>query len=87
MSQDNNTSKSIKYKHLTESDRFKIEILTKEGLKAREIDIRMKKGTRTIEREISKGLIIGINSDLTDRGAYCVDAGERIYEENGKNKG
>ena len=46
MSQDNNTADSRKYKHLTTRERYKIEILTKEGLKPFEIAQRMEKGIR-----------------------------------------
>jgi len=53
MGQDNNTTKSTRYKHLTERNRYKIEILLKEKLKPLEIAQRMKKGMRTIEREIA----------------------------------
>jgi IS30 family transposase len=87
MSQDNNTIKLRKYKHLTERERYRIEILLKEKLKPFEIAQRMGKGTRTIEREISKGTLILLNYDLTYRKEYCADAGQRIYEENSKNKG
>ena len=87
MSQDNNTVKSIKYKHLTERNRYKIEILLKENLKPYEIAQRMGKGTRTIEREKANGTLMLLNSDLTYREEYCADVGQRIYEENAKNKG
>ena len=87
MGQDNNTAKSVKYKHLTERDRYKIEILLKEKLKPHEIAQRMKKGTRTIEREIVKGTVRLLNSDLSYRKEYCADSGQRVYKENSKNKG
>jgi IS30 family transposase len=76
-----------KFKHLTEKDRYKIEILLKEKLKPFEIAQRMGKGIRTIEREIAKGTVRLINSDLTYKKEYCADAGQRVYEENAKNKG
>jgi IS30 family transposase len=47
----------------------------------------MGKGTRTIEREIAKGKVRLLNYDLTYKEEYCADAGQRIYEENGRNKG
>jgi IS30 family transposase len=87
MSQDNNTLKTKKYKHLSERDRYKIEILLKEKLKPIEIAERMGKGIRTIERESARGRIRLQNSDLTYREEYCADAGQRIYKENGRNKG
>jgi len=87
MSQDNSTTKLTKYKHLTERNRYKIEILLKEKLKPLEIAQRMKKGIRTIEREIAKGTVRLLNSDLSYRKEYCADAGQRVYETNSKNKG
>ena len=87
MSQDNNTANSRKYKHLTTRERYKIEILTKEGRKPFEIAQRMGKGIRTIEREKAKGKVRLLNHDLTYREEYCADAGQRIYEENARNKG
>lgn len=87
MSQYNNTVNTRKYKHLTERNRYTIETLLKEGFKTFEIAERISKSSRTIEREISKGTIKLINSDLTYRKEYCADVGQRIYEENGRNKG
>jgi IS30 family transposase len=87
MSQYNNTLESRKNKHLTEKERYRIEILLKEGLKPFEIAQRMEKGIRTIEREIARGTIRFLNHDLSYRKEYCADVGQRIYEENGRNKG
>jgi len=87
MSQVNNTAESRKYKHLTERDRYKIEILLKEKLKPYEIALRMRKGTRTIEREIAKGKVKLLNYDLTYKEVYCADTGQRKYDESARNKG
>jgi IS30 family transposase len=87
MSQYNNTTKTKKFKHLTIRERYQIEILIKEGLKPFEIAKLIGKGTRTIEREIKRGKVRLLNSDLTYREEYCADAGQRIYDENAKNKG
>lgn len=87
MSQYNNTAKSRKNKHLKERERYRIEILLKEALKPYEIAQRMDKGTRTIEREIAKGTVWLQNSDLTYGKEYCADVGQRVYEENARNKG
>jgi len=87
MSQYNNTLELRKYKHLTERERYKIEILLKERFKPFEIAQRMRKGIRTIEREIAKGKVRLLNCNLTYREEYCADVGQRIYEENARNKG
>jgi IS30 family transposase len=87
MSQYNNTAESRKNKHLTIKERYTIEILLKEGLKPIEIAKRLGRHKRTIEREIAKGTIRLLNSDLTYRKEYCADVGQRVYEENSQNKG
>ncbi len=87
MSQYDNIIELRKYKHLTAKERYKIEILLKEGLKPYEIAQRMGRGTRTIEREVNRGKVRLLNSDLTYREEYSADAGQRIYNENAKNKG
>jgi len=87
MSQYNNTVESRKNKHLNEKERYRIEILLKEGFKPYEIARRMDRGIRTIEREIARGSVWLLNHDLTYRKEYCADVGQRIYEENSKNKG
>lgn len=87
MSQYNNTPESRKNKHLTERERYKIEVLLEEGLKPIEIAKKLERNKRTIEREILKGTIELLNSDLTYRKEYCADVGQRIYYQNGQNKG
>jgi len=87
MSQVNNITEVKKYKHLTVRQRYSIEILLKEGLKPYEVAKRVNKSTRTIEREIAKGTVRLLNYNLTYREEYCADAGQRVYNENGKNKG
>ena len=63
--------KSRKNKHLNERERYKIEILLKENMKAKDIAKRLGRSTRTIERERKRGTIILLNSDLTYRKEYC----------------
>lgn len=87
MSQYNNTIESRKNKHLNLKERYKIEILLKEGLRPLEIAKKLGRNIRTIEREISKGTIMLQNTDLTYRKEYCADVGQRVYDKNGQNKG
>ena len=42
---------------------------------------------RTIRREIKRGTVSLLNSDLTERYEYSADAGRRVYDRNGANKG
>lgn len=87
MSQRNYTVENKKNKHLTEKERYTIEILLKEKLKASEIAKRLGKHQRTIEREITKGKIRLLNSNLSYREEYCADRGQAVYQANGANKG
>lgn len=82
MSQINHTVESRKNKHLTEKERYTIEILLKEGLKPLEIVKRLGRDKRTIERDIAKGTVKLLNSDLTYRKEYCADVGQRVYDAN-----
>jgi transposase, IS30 family len=87
MSQSNNTLKTRKNKHLNIRERYRIEDLVKERITPFDIAKRLGRHQRSIEREISRGTVKFKNSDLTYRKEYCADAGQRIYEENSRNKG
>ena len=87
MSRNNYILKQRKNKHLTERERYTIETLLKEKMSPLEIAKRLGRHVRTIEREIQKGTVRLLNSDLSYRKEYCADAGQRVYEENAKNKG
>ena len=87
MSQFNCNLKTRKNKHLNERERYKIEILLKENMKAKDIAKRLGRSTRTIERERKRGTIILLNSDLTYREEYCADVAQRDYMDLSKNKG
>ena len=87
MSQKNYTLKKRKGKHLTERERYAIETLLKEKMSPFDIAKRLGRHVRTIEREIQRGRVRLLNSDLSYRKEYCADAGQRVYEENSKNKG
>lgn len=87
MSQENYILKQRKNKHLTERERYKIEVLLKENMTVLYIAKRLGRHKRTIEREIKRGTVRLLNSDLSHREEYCADAAQRIYDENSKNKG
>lgn len=87
MSQENYTIGSMKNKHLTCRERYNIEILLKENMNAFEISKRLGRHKRTIEREIRKGTVRLLNSNLSYREEYCADTGQRVYDRNGSNKG
>lgn len=87
MSQYNDTIDSVKNKHLTERQRYTIEDLLREGRDAEYIANRLGKGVRTIEREIARGTVILKDTNLQYYKIYCADVGQRIYDENARNKG
>jgi len=87
MSQENYTTLDRKNKHLNYRERYSIEILLKEKMTVFEISKRLGRHKRTIEREIAKGTVWLLNSDLSYRREYCADRGQMVYDRNGRNKG
>lgn len=77
----------MKNKYLTEQERYQIEVLTKEGYKPDQIAKILEKCERTIYRELKRGKVTLLNSDLTERVEYCADVAQRKYLENSRNKG
>lgn len=56
MNQKYNTVKRKKWQHLSERERREIELLYKEGYKAKDIARALGRDRRTIERELKKGM-------------------------------
>lgn len=83
----NNNTKDTKYKHLTERERYKIEAYLKDNKKAWQIAELLGKSERTIQREIKRGTVILLDSELREYKAYCADTAQRKYYENAANKG
>lgn len=87
MNHTKDTTKSKKNKHLTEIERYKIESLKKAGISNVEIARQLERSDRTIRREIARGTIKILNSDLSERNEYCADVAHNKYRENASNKG
>lgn len=87
MSQSYCTTRSRSFKHLTERERYQIEILIKEKRTPKEIAGVLGKHKRTIEREIARGTVRMLTSELTYKDVYCADTAQRVYLENAQNKG
>lgn len=87
MSQVHCISEIRKGKHLTEIERYRIETLVQEKMSPSEIAKRLGRNRRTIEREIQRGQVELLRSDLTTYKAYCADTAQRKYNEGGSNKG
>lgn len=75
------------HKHLTWTDRLKIEKGLKEGLKPLAIANRLHVHNSTIYRELKRGTYTHLNSDLTTEERYSPDIAQQRYEDNLKAKG
>ena len=87
MSQPNCNTTSHRFKHLTERERYQIEILLKERRTPKEIAMVLCKHKRTIEREIARGTVKMMNTDLTIKLQYCADTAQMVSFRNACNKG
>jgi IS30 family transposase len=87
MGQENNSTEKKKWKQLSEKERYKIETLLEENQTPKEIAERLGRDRRTIEREIVRGTITQVDSQWRERSVYGADAGQRVCEERGSNKG
>lgn len=74
-------------KYLTYEERFYIEKSLKSGSDPKEIAENLGKHFTTIYKEINKGTVVLLNSDLTYRREYCADSAQRKTIERGRNKG
>ena len=87
MGQVNSNTKNRKGKHLNYEERIKIEALYKLGLTPTCIGEQLSHSRRTIERELSRGMVALLNSNLTTRTEYSADLGQRTHKEKGTAKG
>jgi len=87
MSHNHSITKSSVFKHLTERERYQIEILLKEKKEPKEIARMLGKHKRTIEREIDRGTVRMLTSELEYENRYCADTAQLRYLRNGQNKG
>lgn len=83
----NNTTKVTKNKHLNYEKRLKIEALHKAGMKSKEIALQIGCKERTIRRELNKGKVELLNTDLTKRKEYSAEVGEQKHKYAGTAKG
>jgi IS30 family transposase len=87
MGQKKNSTRERKWKQLSERERYKIEALLQSGLTPIEVSRLMKRDRRTIEREISRGSVIQVDSLWREALRYCADTGQRRHDERASNKG
>lgn len=82
-----NCSTTRIFKQLTERERYQIEILLKEKRTPSEVAIVLGKHKRTIEREIARGTVQMMNTDLSFKNQYCADTAQVVSLRNAQNKG
>lgn len=75
------------YKHLSESDRIKMETLLNKGYSKPEIAEYLHVHRSTIYREIKRGEYIHRNSDYTEEVRYSSDKGQQTHDWNAQGKG
>ena len=75
-------------RYITENERYKIETMLEDGFTPKQIAERIGKHYTTVYREIKRGTVL-LRDGRTwlDKPVYCADAGQRLCEERGHNKG
>lgn len=79
-------TKSKKYVHLTERDRYKIEGLLEGEKKVCEIAVILRRDEATIYREIKRGKVKRLRSNLSEKEVYRANFAQADYEKRGRNK-
>ena len=87
MDRKNNNTKTQKGKQLNYEKRIKLEALSKAGVKAGAIAEQLCCSARTVRRELKKGMVELLNSDLTIRMEYSADVGQQKHDYAGTAKG
>jgi len=80
------TTKRKKYTHLATRDRYKIEVLLEDKKDAEEIAVLLRRDRSTIYREIKRGTIRRLQSDLSEKEQYRANTAQADYEKQGQNK-
>jgi len=79
-------TKKKKYKHLNESERYKIEGFLEAKKSPQEIAGILGRNRSTIYREIRRGKVSRIQYDLSEKMQYRANVGQKKHEEKGKHK-
>ncbi len=87
MGQQKSNTHPRKGKHLNRTERIQIEGLSKAGVSPAEIARVLGRHVRTIEREIEKGTVERLNTDLSKSNVYNADRAQDVYELNATAKG
>lgn len=79
MEQSDFTTKPKKYTHLSEKERYKIEALLESKKSAQEISLLLGRDPSTLHREIKRGMIKRIQTDLTQKKKYRANVAQADY--------
>lgn len=83
----NYTTKPGKYKHLTERDRYRLEGYLETGLSVKIIAQKLNSHLSTVYREIKRGKVKRISSELTEYYAYRANTAHNNYKLKVTNRG
>lgn len=78
-------TKERKFKHLTKEKRIQIEILLKLKIPKTQIAKELGISRSTLYRELERGSVVQIDTQLKERKRYFYDVGQRVYEKNREN--
>ena len=79
MEQDHSTTRVKKYTHLSERERYKMEALLDSKKSAGDIAVLLGRNRSTIHREIRRGMIKRLQSDLTEKKKYRANVAQADY--------
>ena len=85
MTQRKYTTGKRTFQHLTKEKRAQIEILLRQGLAKTQIAKAVGIARSTLYRELARGTVEQLDSELRVHHVYFSDTGQRVYEENRKN--
>ena len=80
------TTNRGKHKHFTEKERYKLEGYLESKLQAKEIALRLNSHVSTIYREIKRGLVVRLKSDLTEYSIYRANTAQEDYDSKVSNR-
>ncbi len=80
------STKSKKYVHLSERERYKIEGLLEGKKDVEEISVILRRDRSTIYREIKRGTVKRLQYDLSEKKQYRANKAQADYERQGRNK-
>ena len=86
MEHGNCSTSKRKYTHLNEGDRYRIEALLQGKKSIKEVALILGRDRSTIYREVRRGTISRLKTDLSEKKQYRANVGQSNYNELGKNK-